>query len=218
MKFSGYIFDFDGLILDTESPRYSAWQELFNQYGCFLTYKEWVKVIGSGPSNFDPGKYLNSLTHLNLDQKKMLEFVDSRTDQLMENAELLPGVKQFLETAAANKIPLSIASSSSAEWVSGHLEHHDLRGYFRSVFTSRDVEKVKPDPGLYLLAAQSLQLPVESILAFEDSPNGIKAAKRAGLRCVTVPNSITREMDLGEADLVVNSMSEISPLGDFKIG
>jgi HAD superfamily hydrolase (TIGR01509 family) len=217
MKFSGFVFDFDGLILDTEYPCYTAWQELFNQYGFSLTYKEWVKAIGSGPSNFDPGQYLIELTHQNLDRREMREFVDSRSDQLLEDAELLPGVMQFLETAAANQIPLSIASSSSAKWVNGHLEHYGLRDYFCSVFTCRDVEKVKPDPTLYLLAAKSLQLPFESILAFEDSPNGITAAKQAGLHCLAIPNRITREMDLSEADLVIDSLSDISPLDDFKM-
>jgi beta-phosphoglucomutase-like phosphatase (HAD superfamily) len=101
--------------------------------------------------------------------------------------------------------------------VTGHLANHGLSQYFQSVFTARDVKNVKPDPELYLLAINHLRLPVESILAFEDSPNGIKAAKAAGLRCVAVPNRITREMDLSDADLVVESFLSLHPWDNFAV-
>jgi HAD superfamily hydrolase (TIGR01509 family) len=135
----------------------------------------------------------------------------------MDEVELLPGVEAFIKQANDLGLPMAVASSSSAEWVIGHLERFRLRHYFKSVVTSEDVQHVKPEPDLYLLALQNLGLSNVSVLAFEDSPNGIKAAKAAGLHCLAVPNLITREMDLQQADKMYGSFLELHPDLDFEI-
>jgi HAD superfamily hydrolase (TIGR01509 family) len=215
MKFSGFVFDFDGLMLDTEIPRFTAWQEAFEKLGFSLTYRDWWKTIGTGPSAYDPSMHLFELTNGSVDITALRETAVTRADELLESAELLPGVKVFIESAARRNLPMAVASSSDHDWVFGHLENFSLLQYFQTILTAQDVQNVKPDPELYLLAVKKLALSADSVLAFEDSPNGIKAAKLAGLRCVAVPNRITREMDLSLADLVIDSFNEIHPEDSF---
>ena len=217
MRFSGFIFDFDGLIVDTEMPRYIAWREEYEKHGQTLTIRDWWIAIGTGPAVFDPARQLSDLTGNNMAPNEILKVVDARSYELMEEVELFPGVDEFNKRANKMGMPMAVASSSSAEWVIGHLERFGLRRYFQSVVTTEDVQHVKPEPDLYLSALQNLGLSNGSVLAFEDSPNGIKAAKAAGLCCLAVPNLITREMNLQQADKIYGSFLEFHPDTDFDI-
>jgi HAD superfamily hydrolase (TIGR01509 family) len=217
MKFMGFVFDFDGLMLDTEMPRFTAWQEEFARLGFPLTFKDWWITIGTGPSAYDPAEHLFELTNGRADRSALRRSASARADELVASAQLLPGVEEFIKAAADAKMPMAVASSSDHDWVVGHLEKHNLLPYFQAVFTAQDAQNVKPDPELYRMAVKSLALPIDSILAFEDSPNGIKAAKAAGLRCMAVPNRITREMDLSSADLIVESFISLHPRDNFAI-
>jgi HAD superfamily hydrolase (TIGR01509 family) len=217
MKFSGFIFDFDGLILDTEMPRFTAWQEEFAKLGFALTFRDWWKTIGTGPSAYDPAEHLYELTEGRVDPAVLNSSANIRADELVASAQLLPGVEDFIRTAAKAGMPMAVASSSDHDWVIGHLTRFNLMPYFKTVFTARDVTNVKPNPELYLLAINKLSLPANSILAFEDSPNGIKAAKAAGLHCLAIPNRITSEMDLSSADLIVESFISLHPGDRFAI-
>ena len=105
---------------------------------------------------------------------------------------------------------LGIASSSNRDWVRGHLARLGLLEYFDVVHTSDDVERTKPDPALFLLALQSLDLLPGEAIVLEDSPNGVKAAKDAGIFAVAIPNPLTANLDLGLADLVLESLAELS--------
>lgn len=217
MRFSGFIFDFDGLIVDTEMPRYNAWHEVYESYGVPLPLRDWWIAIGTGPAVFDPGRNLSELSKGKADSVEVHQAADKRSNELMESAELYPGVAEFIQAAFEAKMPMAVASSSSRTWVIGHLERFKLLRYFQSVFTAESVANVKPDPELYLMAARDLGLPMDQLLAFEDSPNGIKAAKAAGLYCVAVPNIITREMDLSQAEWIADSFSDLRPSTQFPI-
>ena len=217
MKFLGFIFDFDGLILDTEMPRFTAWQEEFAKLGFPLTFRDWWKTIGTGPSAYDPAEHLYELTEGRVDPEALNSSANVRADELVASAHLLPGVEDFIRSAAEAGMPMAVASSSDHDWVIGHLTRFNMLPYFKAVFTAHDVENVKPDPELYLIATNKLALPTSSILAFEDSPNGIKAAKAAGLHCLAVPNRITSEMDLSSADLIVESFTGLHPENHFAI-
>ena len=210
MTINGFVFDFDGLILDTELPRFTAWQETFDQYGFSLTYRDWWKTIGTGPTAYDPGTHLFELTHGKIDIAEVREATDQRTNKILESVMLLPGVASFIQQAHEQNVHMAVASSSQRDWVVPHLERFNLLQYFEAVFTSENVTEVKPHPALYQLALQKLSLKANAAVAFEDSPNGIKAAKGAGIYCVAVPNHITREMDLGLADCVADSFEKIS--------
>lgn len=217
MKYFGFIFDFDGLIVDTEMPRYIAWREEYERHGQSLTIRDWWIAIGTGPDVFDPARELSELAGNKMTPDEIQKIVDARSYELMEDVKLLPGIEEFIKHADELGMPMAVASSSDADWVLGHLDRFGLLRYFQSVLTAENVQRVKPEPDLYLLALQNLNLNNGSVLAFEDSPNGIKAAKAAGLRCLAVPNVITREMDLQQADMIYGSFLEFHPDSDFDI-
>jgi beta-phosphoglucomutase-like phosphatase (HAD superfamily) len=107
-------------------------------------------------------------------------------------------------------LKVGLASSSSCTWVEGHLQRLGLRTFFDSVHAKDDVQLTKPDPALYRSAVEALGVAPDEALAFEDSRNGIIAAKEAGLYCVAVPNTLTRRTDISQADITLDSLSELS--------
>jgi len=214
MPITGFVFDFDGLILDTEIPQFTAWQEVFSLHGFPLTYRDWWKTIGTGPSAYNPSLHLYELTGGKIDIKEVKSKISDRIQELMEASRPLPGVEEFITLAYVQNIPMAVASSSDREWVITNLQKYGLRQYFKFVFCAEDVAEVKPNPALYQLALKALNLSPENALAFEDSPNGIKAAKSAGMTCYAIPNLITREMDLTLADAIYSSFTQFHP-SDF---
>ncbi|PKN98207.1 MAG: haloacid dehalogenase [Chloroflexi bacterium HGW-Chloroflexi-4] len=211
MALKGIIFDFDGLIIDTELPGCNAWAELFNQHGFSFTIEDWKKAIGTGPSAYDPAKHLSQLTNGLLDAHVIKEQTLIRTRQLIEEQPLLPGVFDFIITCDSLGIPMAVASSSNRAWVEGYLEKLGIRNYFKVVCTSNDVANVKPDPELFLLAAKKLGISPSEAIIFEDSPSGIKAAYAAGIPCIAIPNDITKSMDLSLATKIVDSFLDLNP-------
>jgi putative hydrolase of the HAD superfamily len=122
----------------------------------------------------------------------------------------LPGVPGILEEARLLGLSIGLASSSNRTWIERHLQAKGIRSFFESVRTSNDVEKVKPDPALYRLSLEALGVRPEEAVAFEDSLNGMRAAKAAGMHVVIVPNEVTKHMDFigAGADLILGSMAE----------
>jgi HAD superfamily hydrolase (TIGR01509 family) len=202
------VFDFDGLILETEQPLFQSWQEIYWANGLELSFEQWALNIGTSEEPFDPHTALVNLPNWNLEKNQELSRRLQRELELIETQPPRPGVEQYLQDARRLGLKVGLASSSSCEWVTGHLERLGLKKYFHCIQARDDVKLTKPDPELYLSAVEILgALPVEAI-AFEDSPNGILAAKRAGLHCVAVPSLLTRSLDTSKADLVIGSLSE----------
>lgn len=202
------VFDFDGLILDTEGPVYDAWREIYDAHGAELSFEKWAECIGTADT-FDPCADLQAALGRPLDAAVLLERHRARTDVLIAAQPVLPGVRDYLAEAARLGLGLGVASSSSRRWVEGHLTRLGLRDCFHAVRCADDVPRVKPDPALYRSVVEALGGRPEDSLALEDSPNGVLAAKRAGLRCVAVPNGLTARLDLGAADLRLASLAEM---------
>jgi len=205
----GVIFDFDGLILDTESPEFTSWRDIFSEHGCVLSLEDWAVCIGTADV-FDPCAHLEAQLGRVVDRDALRTERRRRSDALIAAQMPMPGVVERIAEARAIGLKLAVASSSSRSWVEGHLTRLDLARHFHCIRCSDHVEQVKPDPALYRLALEGLGLGPENAIAFEDSPNGILAAKRAGLFCVAVPNDATRELALDAADLRLESLREIS--------
>ena len=203
------IFDFDGLILDTEGPIYRSWLEVFEAYGQALPFELWVKTVGSSNQAFHPQLHLEKCLGRTLSQEVLERRVERRAELVLAQP-LLPGVVDLVEGARGGGMKIGVASSSSRDWVDGHLKRLGIRDRFDCLRCRDDVEHVKPEPDLYLAAIDCLGVRAGEAVAIEDSPNGITAAKRAGLRCVAVPNPITLSLDLGEADLRLGSLAEVS--------
>lgn len=206
----GLIFDFDGLILETEYPIFVANQELYQSFGQELSLATWSEVIGLSPNEHDPVADLEALVGSPLDREKLQVQLSRRENELILVEEILPGVEEYLKNAKEMGLKLAIASSSSHAWVQGHLERVQLLHYFDVICCSDDVERAKPDPALYQLALEKLDLSPAQVIVFEDSPNGVLAANRAGLFSVAVPTKLTSQLSLDHADLVLRSLAEVS--------
>jgi HAD superfamily hydrolase (TIGR01509 family) len=135
--------------------------------------------------------------------------IGRRTELVLAN-NLLPGVVEHLDAAKASGFTVGVASSSTREWVSGHLARLGILDRFDCVRCRDDVTNVKPEPDLYLAVLECLGVGASDAIAIEDSPNGVLAAKRAGMRCVAIPNAITARLDLSQADLVLGSLAELT--------
>jgi HAD superfamily hydrolase (TIGR01509 family) len=133
---------------------------------------------------------------------------------MVANQPILPGVEDILSSAKTHNIKLGVASSSNLEWVAGNLTRLGLLKYFDVIHTSDDVVNTKPDPALYLLTLKSLDLSPREAIVLEDSPNGVSAAKDAGIFTIAVPNLLTTNLNLDHADLILTSLAETS-LGDL---
>ena len=202
------VFDFDGLIADTESNEYAAWQSVFSDYGQFLPAEEWAKAVGAGPTSFDAFDYLVSLAGRPIDREATFTEWGARRDRLNEGLPVLPGVEELIASLMAEGIPVAVASSSRRDWVEGHLGRLLLLDRFQVVVT-RDDHEPKPAPDLYLGACSRLGVEPTASVALEDSSNGVLAAKRAGMKAIAVPNAITRDYDFSLADVVVESMAAV---------
>lgn len=204
------IFDFDGVILDTETPDYETWQDVFQSHGADLDLSYWVSYIGWGTWNFDVCGHLEQLTGRTVDRDSLVPARRRRYLNAVNANPVLPGVMEWLHEARTLDLKLGVASSSSRSWVGGHLERLGILPVFGSVKTSDDVTNVKPDPELYLSVTRALGARPDETLAIEDSAHGVTAAKAAGLHCVAVPNPITRHLTLDHADWRIESLEELS--------
>jgi HAD superfamily hydrolase (TIGR01509 family) len=203
------VFDFDGLILDTERPFFTAWAEAWAENGCELDPAEWAACIGTH-GVFDPYEALAERCGTPLPPADDFEArCDARALELIHAEAVLPGVVDWLTAAPGLGLGVGIASSAPPHWVEGHLERLGLRHHFPVVSTRDGVLPAKPAPDLYLATCAGLGVDPTDAVAVEDSPNGIAAAKAAGMFCVAVPNHMTRPLDLSAADLIVHSLADL---------
>jgi HAD superfamily hydrolase (TIGR01509 family) len=203
------VFDFDGLILDTEEPVYRSWLEVYQAHGEELPFERWVQIVGSTTSGFHPQHHLEERLGRPLPQEVLDRRVGRRTEMILANA-VLPGVVEHLDAARELGLRLGCASSSTQEWVRGHLARLGILERFECIRCRDDVAHAKPEPDLYVAVLDCLGVAADEAIAIEDSPHGVTAAKRAGLRCVAIPNSITASLDLSQADLVLSSLADVS--------
>jgi HAD superfamily hydrolase (TIGR01509 family) len=207
------IFDFDGLILETETPIFISWNELYQSYGCQLPLDSWVTLIGGSDHPFDPYAELERQIGHPLDKAAIEPVRRKREMALVDAQKMLPGVMQYLNEAKQLGLKIGLASSSSHWWVNGHLNRLGIVHYFDCVRTRDDVTQVKPFPDLYQNVLEAIDVRANEGIALEDSPNGIQAAKDAGLFCVAVPNQMTHRLHLERADLTLNSLLDL-PLSE----
>ena len=208
------VFDFDGLIVDTETPEFDAWQEVFQSCGATLDRELWDRFIGRYSRDFDIYAHLAELSGERIEREVVRPKMRRRYLELIERNPILPGVEDYLQSAKKMGLKLAVASSSTPGWAKGHLEDRGLLHYFEFVLSAGDVVNAKPDPELYTMAIGRLGVRPENALAIEDSMIGLTAAKAARLRCVVVPNPMTKRMDFSSADIRLNSLADL-PLANL---
>lgn len=206
------IFDFDGLIVDTEWPDFQSWHELCREYGVELSLETWLPCVGTGVTTqvFHPYDYLVAQLGRELEREVIVARCRQRSLELIASQPILPGVKELILEAKARGLRLAVASSSAHTWVSGHLSRLGLLDYFDTLACCDEVTHTKPYPDLYLKALEKLGVRAEQAVAFEDSLNGMLAAQRAALFCVLIPNLLTQHLPFERVDLRVTSLAELT--------
>jgi HAD superfamily hydrolase (TIGR01509 family) len=208
------VFDFDGLILDTETSVYEAWRIVYEEHDQVLPKDRWLTRIGTDGSGFDPLAELCERVGEALDAEKIRSRRMAFHRAHIAKLDQMPGVRACLEYARAKSINTAIASSSPNSWVSGHIERLGLAHFFDEVVTAEHVEAAKPAPDLYLRATELLGVDPGDAIALEDSPNGVASAKAAGLFCVAVPGPMTRTLSFHAADAILASL-DARPAGEW---
>jgi HAD superfamily hydrolase (TIGR01509 family) len=210
MALRGIVFDFDGLILDTEWSVYSAIAEIYTEHGHELDLEWWRSIVGT-PGGDDWSERLEQLVGQELDHDHLYDRSVRRHHELVDAMPPLPGVTDLIEAAHAEGLKLAVASSSMTRWLERNLTRVGLHERFDAL-CGRDVVggRGKPDPDVYLAALEAIGVEAATAVAIEDSPHGVTAAKAAGLACVAVPNRITAPGDFSAADLVVDSLAALT--------
>ena len=210
MSIEAVVFDFDGVIIDTETPDFTTWQQEFRAHGVELSRELWSGYIGGGVGAFDIYSHLAELTGSDLDRDEVGPRRRGRYLDAVNANPLLPGVIDYLSAARRLGLRVAIASNSSRDWVEGHVAHRGLGGYIEAIRTPDDVGAVKPAPDVYLAALDAVGVPPKRAVAVEDSPTGAAAAVAAGLFCVAVPNGMTENMEFARCDLRLGSLVEMA--------
>jgi HAD superfamily hydrolase (TIGR01509 family) len=203
------VFDFDGLIFDSETHEYEVIRGIYREHGADLPLEVWGRCVGREAGFFDPIAHLEQCTGRALDHDALRRLRTERFHARIAGQGALPGVEAVIDAARAHGLRVGLASSSTGAWVHGQLERLGLHARFDAIRTADDVRRVKPDPELYLAVLRALCVPPSRAVAFEDSPNGALAARRAGMRCVVIPNAVTAALQFGETDLRLGSMLEV---------
>lgn len=205
----GIIFDFDGVLVDTEWAIYQSWVTLYQREGQNISIETYSPCLGAGYSHWDPAAHLEQLTGRNYNWDVETPIRQARIEADLEQMGLMPGVSELLDWCDEHMVPMAVASSSSRRWVAGWLDKLGIHHRFKGVFTRTDGYPVKPDPALFLAALDCLQLQASDCIIIEDTENGTISAQRAGIPCVAIPNRMTRFSNLSRANFTFDSMSQL---------
>lgn len=208
---SALFFDFDGLILDTETPEVLAWKGLFESHGHEYPDEVWMNIVGRGPDQVaeQPEILLKRLASLEESPESIrLRF----RERYWEHFELTPrpGAVELLSSAQEKGMRMCVVSSSLHSWVDDFIGRLNLGHFFEMTVCRDDAERSKPAPDLYLKALELMAVPANEVIAFEDSQNGVQSAYDAGLHVIACPNDVTRHLDFSLANQVVTTLHEVS--------
>lgn len=201
------LWDMDGVIVDSSSFHFVAWEETFAKRGITLSQENFIRLFGAR-NDF----IIRDILGQELPEEEVKAIAQEKERHFREKAKgkikLFPGVSKLLNSIRKGAFKLALASSAPREnidFITGELK---LEGYFSCIISGHEVSESKPSPQVYLLAAEKLMAEPNDCIVIEDSPLGVKAAKAAGMRCLAVTNTHPKQ-DLKEADSVVDSLEEV---------
>lgn len=201
------LWDMDGVIADTNSFHFAAWQETFAKRGIKFTEKDFTRLFGTR-NDF----IIHSVLGREVSQKDVITIVEEKEEnfrhKIRGNIKPFPGVIKLLNTIKKGNFKLALVSSAPKENIDLVSDELNLESYFDGVISGQEVAESKPSPQIYLLAAEKLEAEPRDCVVIEDSPLGVKAAKAAGMRCLAVANTHPKE-ELKGADKIVNSLEDI---------
>lgn len=198
------VFDFDGLILDTETPLIDAYADVHAAHGVAFDRELFIRSVGHADYTFDPWHGFSphaDRAALELERR-------ARKDARLLGQPIRPGIVALLDAARMRDLRVGLASNSSHAWVEPHLARLGLLDRFTFLACREDAPSPKPEPDLYKLVLNRFGLRGPDAIAFEDSATGTLAAKRAHLWTVAVPNASTAHHDFSAADLLLASLAD----------
>lgn len=202
------IFDMDGTLVATTEADFLAWQQLFALYGKHLSYDDYYPLLGR--KSADVVKLGLGLTGADAESamaKKMALFAEIVAQQ---GVETLPDVRNLLAQLQKAGVPMALATSSRKKKMELVMQTAALESYFTVFVTGEEVDKGKPDPQIFQMAAARLHMPAERCVVVEDTVSGIRAAKAAGMACVAISSTHERN-ELAEADLLIDHFTSLQP-------
>jgi HAD superfamily hydrolase (TIGR01509 family) len=206
------IFDFDGLLADSEPLQIHAWQQFLSRYDKRLEPDLLHEMFGLRVR--DSSKLVRERLDLPISPEQVMDERDEIFMELVERElSLFPGARPLVSRLSEmHSIRLALATSGRRPYIELALRTSGLAGAFEVEVNGDDVQRGKPDPEIYLRAAQRLGVAPGACVALEDAPHGIHSAKSAGMRCLAVPNDMTRQIPGFErADAVLEGLSEVIP-------
>ena len=208
----GLIFDFDGLVVETESVEFAVYRQVLSGRGVNVDPADFLRFIGTNDEEGWIALLREWLGH-DVDLDAFEAQAREIRRPLTLAAPVLDGVIELLDDAHAAGWRIGLGSSSPRRWIDMHLSHRGLLERFDAIVTRDDVERVKPDPDIFVEVARRLGLDPSECVVLEDSEHGCRAAKAAGMAVIACPNEMTRAADFSVADRVVVSLLEVKLSG-----
>lgn len=204
------LFDLDGVLIDSEPQHYRAWQRTLRPYGVGIDFETYKPCIGSTDGTLY--KILRAHYGFEIEAHPEVAGLYDRNRREVEKEEgiiPMPGAKETVQTLLSRGYRMAVASSSPMDYIQYCTEDLGIRDCFSYLFSGREAPRPKPAPDTFLLAARGLQAEPERCVVIEDSENGSRAAKAAGMYCIGIVNPGSGDQDLSRADTLVSSLSEL---------
>ncbi len=205
------LFDMDGVLVDTYSPHYKSWLMMAQREGLSFTEEEFAETFGR-TSREIIAHFWGAGKHSDADIAKMDDVKEKLFRDMIENDfPIMPGIMQLLADLKRDGFKIAVGSSGPRDNVETVVDKMQARAYFGTLVSGNDVLRGKPDPAIFLLAAERLGIPPERCAVVEDAPPGIEAAHAAGMVAVGLLSTGRKPADLVEAEKTVRSLSELTP-------
>jgi HAD superfamily hydrolase (TIGR01509 family) len=211
MPLAAVVFDFDGVLIDSETPEYESHRRIFERCGASLTSDEWCDQIGLFTEGHDE-RWFRELCARSANAPDRDAYHAERRrifDQIVPRVPM-PGIAALLAALDGAGVPMAIATSSPGWWVARGVDSLGIGGLFRAIVSGDDVARRKPAPDIYLEAARRLGVEPAQVVAIEDSGPGLTAARAAGMKTVAIPHWLTARHDLSGADVRVAHAGELT--------
>lgn len=201
------IFDMDGVIVDSEPVHFKVERELLEELGGSITDEEHEEFVGT--TDYHMWSTFKEKFNLQASVEEMMDKKRSRFIENIEEIELIPNFLEFIEGVLEKEYKLALASSNNKKAVGKIVEFFELEKYFDFIISGEEVEKGKPNPEIFLTAAEKLDVNPENCLVIEDAETGVEAAKSANMKCIGFKARSDSKQDLSKADLVVGDYKEL---------
>ncbi|NLZ44869.1 MAG: HAD family hydrolase [Clostridia bacterium] len=203
----GFIFDMDGVIIDSEPLHFELNRRIMRDFGLELPDEVFIPYVGI--TNEQMWSELIERYRLNTTIVELQEKEALLKREVFQDLEPIKGIPELLANLKKDGIAIGLASSSSREFIEMVLEKLQIRGYFQAVVSGRELTRSKPDPEIFLRTAELLNVKPADCLVLEDSRHGVEAAKRAGMKCIAFQNPNSGPQDLSRADKIVHTLENL---------